>query len=52
MRGGITATEGSDPDGIREDGVEKADNVGRECIVGNVVGVQVLSHTSKLTCVR
>jgi hypothetical protein len=51
-RTGISVAEGSDPDGIREDGGDKADNVGRECLVGIVIGVERLSQTSKLTCVR
>jgi hypothetical protein len=52
----MPGTEGRELDGFRDDGGEKVDNVGRSAgIVGlaiEVVVPEVLSHTSKLTCVR
>jgi len=52
---GVGGSDGLE--GIREDGGEKVDRVGRDegIMVGGVSDVDdegILSHTSKLTCVR
>ena len=52
---GIPGTDGSELDGFREDGGENVDNVGSSAeMIGLTMDVvpEVLSHTSKLTCVR